>query len=64
MSETTKKQKPIDFRAINPRYQGTIGERRRARARKAEGAADSGACRSMIPFHVDHGFQSMPITLE
>ena len=24
-------------------------------------AADSGACRSVIPFHADHGFQSMPI---
>ena len=27
-------------------------------------AADSGRCRSVIPFHADHRFQSMPITLE
>ena len=26
--------------------------------------ADSGRCRSVIPFHADHRFQSMPITLE
>ena len=26
--------------------------------------ADSGACRSVIPFHADHGFQSIPITPE
>ena len=26
--------------------------------------ADSGSCRSVIPFHADHRFQSMPITLE
>ena len=25
-------------------------------------SADSGPCRSVIPFHADHGFQSMPIT--
>ena len=28
------------------------------------GGADSGRCRSVIPFHADHRFQSMPITLE